>query len=188
MYREHTQSWPAALQQYPTMRYRDNFFVGLASPDSFDMSCAAVDLNALLNMPVTAVSVGSTVRCLELRISFTAGEPVRSVLAFRTDEDRQGESHDVESWPAREDPRTPMLLPGLLHGLAAKLRFYTAEGATGYTATIRGMVAFLKAKGYPSAWWRRPFGLALLRVGADRQVLPRSLKVALGQVAELAVH
>ncbi len=102
------------------------------------------------------------------------------MLAFRTDDDRQGESKDIESWPSRDDPRTKMLLPGLLHGLAAKLRFYTTEEAQGYTATINGMYQFVKAKGYPSGWWWRPFALALLRVGARREVLPRPLKVSLG--------
>ena len=98
------------------------------------------------------------------------------MLAFRTDADRQGESGDVESWPHRDDPRLPSVLPGLLTGLAAKLRFYTAPGVRGYAATVRAMVQFVRRKNYPSKSWLRPFALALLRVGARYAVLPRALR------------
>ena len=119
-------------------------------------------------------------RCLEVRITFAPPLPVKAVLAFRTDADRQGESGDIESWPSREDPRVPLVLPGLLTGLAAKLRFYTTQGVRGYGATVRAMFHFVKAKHYPSAWWQRPFALALLRVGACKSVLPPALRRALG--------
>ena len=163
------------------MRYRDNFFVALDDANNISLEATAAELTDLLQMPVLPVSVSSTVRCLELRLSFLPGRPVRSLLAFRTDPDRQGESGDVTSWPAREDPRTRMLLPGLLHGLAAKLRFYTVEGAEGFSATVRAMVSFLKARGYPADWWMRPFALSLLRVGVHPAVLPRGLRRALGR-------
>ena len=120
-------------------------------------------------------------RFLELRISFPVGGAVRSVLAFRTDADRQGESGDVQSWPdADDDPRLPMVLPGLLIGLATKLRFYSAPGVTGYGATVRAMVRFVKAKHYPPGAWLRPFALALLRVGVRPVLLPPALRKVLG--------
>ena len=119
-------------------------------------------------------------RCLELRLSFAPGLPVRCLLAFRTDANRQGESGDVEAWPCREDPRIRMVLPGLLMGLAAKLRFYSSPALGGYTATIRAMYSFIKRKLYPSDWWLRPFALALLRVGALPACLPPPLRGALG--------
>ena len=79
-----------------------------------------------------------------------------------------------------------MVLPGLLTGLAAKLRFYSAPGVRGYGATVRAMYLFVKGKKYPSKMWRRPFALALVRVGARAGVLPRPLRKALGGVGEHA--
>ena len=98
-------------------------------------------------MPIVA-------RCLALRLSFMPGKQVCSGLVFRANPDRHGESGDVVSWRQREDPRTRMLLLGLLHGLADNLRHYTTEGAEGYE-------------------------LALVRVDVHPAVLP--LKVALGR-------
>ena len=65
-----------------------------------------------------------------------------------------------------------MILQGLLMGLASKLRFYTGDGLGGYTATIRRMYQFVKAKRYPCSWWVRPLTLALVRVGAALPCLP----------------
>ena len=140
------------------------------------MDGSAASLSQLLQMPVKPVARGARMRCLELWLTFSEGHAVRSVLAFRTDADRQGESNDVASWPARDDPRTRMLLPSLLQGLAAKLRFYSGPGVEGFTATVRRMVTFVSAKGYPTSWWRRPFALALLRVGVPAGCLPRQLR------------
>ena len=70
-----------------------------------------------------------------------------------------------------------MILPGLLMGLASKLRFYTGDGLGGYTATIRRMYQFVKAKRYPCSWWVRP--LALVRVGAALPCLPSLLREVL---------
>ncbi len=104
--------------------------------------------------------------------------PPRAVLAFRTDADRQGESHDVTSWPHRDDPRTPLVLLALLHGLAAKIRQYHVPGAGGYTATVRRSVVFLRGRGYPTSWWVRPFTMALLRCGVAVACMPHLLRTA----------
>ena len=45
--------------------------------------------------------------------------PIKAVLAFRTDQDRQGESNDVECWPPWADLCTSTLLKGLPLGLAS---------------------------------------------------------------------
>ena len=180
LHREHTQPWPEVLGQSLSCRYRDNFFVAVAASEVCPLEQTAQALSDLLQMPVKAVSRSSVMRCLEVRISLEPGKAAKSVLAFRTDSDRQGESGDIESWPSREDPRLPMVLPGLLTGLAAKLRFYSAPGVRGYGATVRAMYIFVKAKKYPSTMWLRPFALALVRVGAHPGVLPRPLRRVLG--------
>ena len=110
------------------------------------------------------------------RLSFAADTQVRGVLAFRTDADRQGESGDVTSWPMPDDPRTPLLLPGLLAGLAAKLRFYSATNVSGYTATVRRMYAFVRQRGHPRRLWMRPFAVALLRCGVPMLCMPKLLR------------
>ena len=180
LFREHTAPWPNVLANQLSCRYRDNFFVAVDSSLACPMVETAAALTDLLQMPVKSVSRGSVVRCLEVRISFEQDKPVKSVLAFRTDADRQGESGDIESWPRRDDPRLPMVLPGLLTGLAAKLRFYAPPGVRGYAATVRAMYRFVRSKAYPTAKWLRPFALALPRVGARPSVLPRPLRRALG--------
>ena len=177
LFREYTVQWPTVLNDKLSMRYRDNFFVGMPLLDSaFSMQAVAEDLSALLAMPTKPVSVDTSIRCLETRLLFSAEEPVRCLLAFRTDADRQGESGDVNSWPMPDDPRTPMLLPGLLAGLAAKLRFYTASNVGGYTATVRRMYAFVRQRGYPRKFWMRPFALALLRCGVPVPCMPKLLR------------
>ena len=127
-------------------------------------------------MPVKPVSVDKTIRCLETRLSFALDMQVRCVLAFRTDADRQGESGDVTSCPMPDAPRSPLLLPGLLAGLAAKLRFYAAENVSGYTATVRRMYAFVRQRGYPRKLWMRPLAVALLRCGVPVPCMPKLLR------------
>ena len=179
LFREHTADpWPSTLSQDPSCRYRDNFFVAVDTPIACPLDVTAQELTELLRMPVKAVARGPTARLLEVRLTLARSSKVRSLLAFRTDPDRQGESGDVDSWPAADDPRARMLLPGLLAGLAGKLRFYTVAGVRGYTATIRAMYAFVARKRYPSGWWLRPFALQLMRSGAHIACLPRRLRVA----------
>ena len=161
------------------MLYRDNFFVALAGVQDCDIHLAAQQFSDMLSMPVKLVGCKSRARCLEVHLSLRGDVP-RCVLAFRTDPDRQGESGDVRSWPEADDPRTPMILPGLLMGLASKLRFYSGDGIGGYTGTIRRMCGFVKAKGYPGKWWVKPLAQALLRVGAVLPCLPPLLRQALG--------
>ena len=60
-----------------------------------------------------------------------ASGAVHSVLVFRVDADRQGESMDVTSWPPRRDPRLKPLLGSLLASLATKIRLHRAEGVPG---------------------------------------------------------
>ena len=67
-------------------------------------------------------------------------------LAFTTDDDRQGESWGVCSWPLPDKPRARSLLPALLAGLTAEIRFYTVPGVAGYTETVRKMYAVLPAR------------------------------------------
>ena len=75
----------------------------------------AAALTLLLAMPVKLEGSGSQRRMLEVVLS--AGTPVKAVLAFRDDPDRQGESGDVVPWPGRADPRYRQLLHSLLSGL-----------------------------------------------------------------------
>jgi hypothetical protein len=181
LWREFTEPWPQLLDGRPTARYRDNYFVAL-SPGaalSFDADATAAALSALLAMPVKFEQVGEQIRCLELRLLFRPALPVHVTVAFRTDADRQGEAQNVVSWPGRRDPRTPRVLPGLLAGLAAKLRHYRAVGTGGFTASIRRAVSFVQAKGYPSKWWVRRFALLLLKQGVPAGCMPQRLRVAL---------
>ena len=102
--------------------------------------------------------------------------PVHVTVAFRTDAVRQGEAGNVTAWPGRFDPRTPRVLPGLLAGLAAKLRHYRAPGAGGFTSAFRRAVDFVKAKSYPARWWVRRFALVLLRNGVPPGCMPSLLR------------
>ena len=139
---------------------------------------AAAELSGLLCMPVKTVGRASHARFLETFLSFGANG-VRCTIGFRTDSDRQGESGDVQSWPPPFDPRARMLLPGLVMGLVSKLRFYTATGIGGFTATVRRIFHFLKAREYPKRWWLRPLAVALVRVGVAVPCLPQLLRTVL---------
>ena len=181
LHRELTIPWPARLTGLPTARYRDNFFVAFPeAPTRAACEEMAAELSGLLQMPVKFESTGNSIRVLELRITLEHGVPPRVLLAFRTDADRQGESGDVTSWPPLHDPRVQLVLPGLLQGLAAKVRLYHVPGTTGYTATLRRALAFVRQRGYPTRWWVRAFAMALLRHGAAVDCLPRLLRTAAG--------
>ena len=93
----------------PTMRYRDNFFVALKLPPSFPVDSVSTGLTELLSMPVKTVLCDSSMRCLEMRLtfgSFGKARCVRSTLAFRTDNNRQGEWRGVV-WPLGRSQTTP---------------------------------------------------------------------------------
>ena len=180
LWREYTCNWPIALRDRATARYRDNFFVSMCSDDEAGVFTAlAEELTAMLAMPVKLEKFGSHVRCLELRLRFSASKPVHVTVAFRTDEDRQGEDQLVTSWPPRQDPRVPLVLPSLLHGLASKIRLYHVVGTAGYTSAIRKATAFIRSRNYPIKWWARSWALALVRQGAVAHCLPRLLRAAL---------
>jgi len=185
--REYEREWPLSLQGTLTCRYRDNFFVvvPLERTDAERQETAA-DLTALLEMPVGFERAGRIARCLELRLDWTADAGVRAVLAYRTDPDRQGESHDVRTWPDWDDPRAGAVLHGLLAGLASKVVRYATPSVGGFTASIRGAVRFLRGRRYPTKRWLRPFAVELLRMGAPLGCLPQALKVALGAVSQRA--
>ena len=127
-------------------------------------------------MPVKFEGSGRVKRFLEMRISLVPNHPVKALLAFRTDQDRQGESNDVESWPPWADPRTRTLLKGLLLGLASKLVQCNVDGIAGFPASIRGAVQFLRGRRYPTRTWLRPFALALLHKGVHVKILPKCLR------------
>ena len=179
LHRELCGVWPSRLIGFPTARYRDNFFALLPLPvvESV-LLLLADDLTGLLRMPVKLEGYGSSRRMLEVRVSVDSASRVKSVLAFRDDADRQGESGDVTSWPPSQDPRTRKLLGSLLAGLAAKIRLYHAGGVPGLCASWRGAYQFVCRRGYPSKWWRRPLALAALRNGMPLGVLPRALRAA----------
>ena len=122
---------------------------------------------------------GRVARCLELRLSWLDAAEIKAVLTYRTDVDRQGESHDVRTWPDWRDPRTPLVLHGLLAGLATKLVTYSAANIGGFPASLRQALQFLRARGYPSKTWMRPFALQLSRLGVPYVALPRALRKAL---------
>lgn len=174
-------AWPAMLQSLPTARYRDNLFVALKEEWTAEQRAdLATSLSILLLMPVQYERGGQVARCLELRLDWRVSDAVKAVLAYRTDADRQGESGDVTTWPRWQDPRAPPLLHGLLTGLATKLVKYTDPGISGLPASIRAAVQFLRARGYPTKKWYRPFGLELLRLGVPLGCLPRGLRRVLG--------
>ena len=138
LWREYTEPRPPSLASFPTARYRDNYFVALpASAEALNYMSVA-ELTQLRAMPVKFDQAGSEIRCLKLRLRFCEGMPVNVTVAFRTDPDRQGEAGNVTAWPGRFDPRTPRVLPGLLAGLAAKLRHYRAPGAGLYRCNPAG--------------------------------------------------
>ena len=167
------------------MTYRDNFFIAQQLPLQ-PLDNIALKLSELLSMPVKTVKCDATMRCLELRLSFCDPKHPRCTLAFRTDDDRQGESGDVVSWPQADDPRTPMLLGSLFSGLAAKLRFYCHPNISGFTATVRRMNAFVASRGYPRSWWVYDFAIALLRNGVPLPCLPTSMRKVLNAQKEKA--
>jgi hypothetical protein len=176
LYREHTVEWPTVLNTSLTSRYRDNYFLALqVKPDEAFYAVVAKELTDLLAMPVKFERAGEDARCLELRLKFTPGVSVHSTVAFRTDSDRQGESKDVTAWPPRSDPRLPLVLPSLIHGLAAKLRQYRVNGTRGFTASVRRAAKFFSERGYPRRWWVRRWTLALLRQGVPPGCMPQLL-------------
>ena len=177
LHMEATKMWPASLLQCATSRYRDNLFVCTASPwsDEEILELCPI-LSDIYEMPVKFEGSGRVKRFLEMRISLVPNHPVKALLAFRTDQDRQGESNDVESWPPWADPRTRTLLKGLLLGLASKLVQYNVDGIAGFPASIRGAVQFLRGRRYPTRTWLRPFALALLHKGVQLNILPKCLR------------
>lgn len=176
--REFAGPWPAGLQAVPTARYRDNFFVvwpvGRTRSGGAEL---AGELTTLLGMPVKWEGEAEQRRILELHVDVTNG--VRCTLGFRTDADRQGEAKDTTCWPSRNDPRSRKLCGAILLGLASKIRVYHDSAATGYTATWRKVVQFVKEKKYPARWWRRRLALAAVRNGARAINLPKCLRQAL---------
>ena len=94
-------------------------------PSEAQRQTTARVLTDLLLMPVGFERGGRVARCLELRIDWENQSSVKAVLAYRTDQDRQGESSDVRTWPEWRDLRVPVILRGLLVGLATKLVDYT---------------------------------------------------------------
>ena len=175
--REFECEWPSSLSGLPTARYRDNFFMAVREERSAaERERTAGELTELLVMPVGFERAGRVARCLELRLEWTSERPVKAVLAYRTDSDRQGESGDVRTWPEWRDPRTPALLRGLLAGLASKVVNYSVPGVGGLPASIRQAVSFLRDRGYPSKRWLRPLGCELLRHGAPMGCLPACLR------------
>ena len=157
--------------------YRDNYFAAVSNTTDCSLESTAKSLLKLLCKPVKPVGRAFKARFLETQIAFD-GNKTRCVLAFRTDPDRQGESKDVTSWPTCFDPRARMLIPGLVMGLVSKLRFYSASGVAGYTATVRKMYQFMKSLSYPKRWWLRLLAVALVRVGAPIVCLPALLRFA----------
>ena len=177
--REFLCEWPSAMSGFPTARYSDNFFVAVKTERTVsEREQTAADLSELLAVPVGFARAGLVAGCLEVRFEWSADCPVKAVLAYWTDTERQGESGDVQTSPERLDPRTPALLLGLLAGLASKVMQYTAPEVGGLPASIRRAVGFLRRRGYPSKWWLRAFSCELLRHGAPMSCLPKALKGA----------
>ena len=184
--REYECTWPPMLVNTPTARYRDNVFVILpGEPSEAEREATARALSDLLLMPVGFERGGRVARCLELRLDWSHPATVRAVLAYRTNDDRQSESHDVRTWPDWRDPRTPLVLPGLLAGLATKLTNYADPALGGFSASLRRALHFLRCKQYPAKHWQRAFALQLLRMGVRFSLLPRALRKVL-QTKELA--
>ena len=136
-------------------------------------------------MPVKTVKCDATMRCLELRLSFSDPKHPPCTVAFRTDDDRQGVWR-CSVLATSDDHRTPMLLGSLLSGLAAKLRFYCHPNISGFTATVRRMNAFVASRGYPRSWWVYDFAIALLRNGVPLPCLPTSTRKFLNAQKERA--
>ena len=100
LFMEHVKPWPLLLLQMDTARYRDNFFmVPTAAILNDAQLMLATELSAFYEMPVKLEGAGSVRWCLEMRLHCQAGSGIKATLAYRTDADRQGESHDVSSWP-----------------------------------------------------------------------------------------
>ena len=172
--------WPTMLVNTPTARYRDNFFVVLpGEPSEAERQATASALSDLLLMPVGFERGGRVARCLELRIDWSHSTMITAVLAYRTDDDRQGESRDVRTWPDWRDPRTPLVLRGLLAGLATKLTNYADPALGGFSASLRQALRFLRSKHYPTKHWMRSVALQLLRLGVRFSLLPRALRKVL---------
>ena len=175
--REYCCAWPSMMLHVPTARYRDNFFIVLPEePSDAERQATAQALSDLLLMPVGFERGGRTARCLELRLDWIDASKVKSVLAYRTDNDRQGESGDVRTWPEWRDPRAAFVLHGLLVGLATKLVTYADVSIGGFPASLRQAMRFLRQRAYPIKLWLRPFALELLRLGVVYGVLPRALR------------
>ena len=171
--REYCCALPSMMLNVPTARYRDNFFIVLPDePSEAERQATARALSELLLMPVGFERGGRVARCLELRLDWNDACRVKSVLAYRTDSDRQGESGDVRTWPEWRDPRAPVVLHGLLVGLATKLVTYADASVGGFPASLRQALRFLRQRGYPTKRWLRPFALELLRLGVAYSVLP----------------
>ena len=156
--------WPPVLMHCPTTRYHDNFFVVLLNePVQAQRQATA----AALSMPVAFERGGRIVRCLELRISWLNAEKVQAVLAYRTDADRQGESHDVRTWPEWHDPRTWLVLHGL--GSASWLNHEACDvlarerwGTSGLTPTSATVLACSQL---PNKGLAAPFCIAAVTPG-----------------------
>ena len=176
LFMEHVKPWPLLLLQMDTASYRDNFFmVPTAAILNDAQLMLATELSAFYEMPVKLEGAGFVRLCLEMRLHCQAGSGIKATLAYRNDADRQGESHDVSSWPPWCDPRARSVLHSLLCGLAAKIAAYHVDGLHGLPASVRAAVQFLRGRGYPTKKWLRPFALALLHRGVPRKSLPRSL-------------
>ena len=121
-------------------------------------------------MPVVFERGGREARCLEIRLDWQCPSNVSVVLAYRTDGDRQGESGDVVSWPRWKDPRTTKVLNGLLSGFASKLCRFGHPQMAGFSKSLRMGVQWMRQRKYPTKYWLRPLGLALLRFGAPLRV------------------
>ena len=159
----------------PSCRYRDNFFFcTTTNADNIQTVELERRLSDYYSMPVKFEGAGKTRRCLELLV--TADVPVKCLLGFRTDPERQGESGDVTAWPSVRDPRAKTSCRGMVQGVAAKIAQYFTEDVKGLPATIRRTVQFIKKTRYPSKWWLRTLVLALLRRGIPLGILPKSLR------------
>jgi len=91
-------TWPASVAGLRTARYRDNFFVAVREErTAADRDRTAAELTELLLMPVGFERAGRIARCLEMHLEWSTERPVKAVLAYQTDPDRQGESGDVRT-------------------------------------------------------------------------------------------
>ena len=166
------------LVNTPTARgHRDNFFVVLpGEPSEAERQATARALSELLLMPVGFERGGRVARCLELRLDWSNPTAISAVLAYRRDDDLQWESRDVRTWPEWHDPRTPLVLPGLLAGLATKITNYADPALGGFSTSLRQALRFLRCKHYHAKYWMCAFALHLLRLGVRFSLLPRALR------------